>query len=131
MLTPCAGGAFPSNFRVQLGTGLGVEGKGGCSVPNRPVRTIVRTMGRQSGQSGGGFKKPGSVRSKSRKPADAQAIPTDAQAKPADTHTKPADVQAKPTDSQAKPADAQAKPADAQVKPADAQVKPPNKQVKP
>jgi len=34
------------------------------SVPKRPVRTIVRTMGRQSGQSGHGFEKPGSVRLK-------------------------------------------------------------------
>ena len=34
------------------------------SVPKRPVRTMVRAMGRQSGQSGHGFEKPGSVRLK-------------------------------------------------------------------
>ena len=62
------------------------------SDPKRPVRTIVRTMGRQSGQSGRGFQKPGSVRPKPQKPADAQAKPTDAQAKLTDVLAKPADA---------------------------------------
>ena len=104
------------------------------SDPKRPVQTIVqtivRTMGQQSGQSGRGFQKPGSVRPKPGKPADAQAKPTDAQAKPIDVLAKPPDAQGKPADAQAKPADAQVKPPDAQAKPADAQVKPPDAQVK-
>ena len=83
------------------------------SDPKRPVRTIVRTMGRQSGQSGRGFQKPESVRPKPQKPADAQARPTDAQAKLTDVLAKPADAQVKPADAQAMPPDAQAKPADA------------------
>ena len=41
------------------------------SVPNRPVRTIVRTIGRQSGQSGRSFKKPRPVRPEPQKPTDA------------------------------------------------------------
>ena len=52
-------------------------------------------MGRQSGQSGRGFQKPGSVRPKPGKPADAQAKPTDAQVKPTDVLAKPADAQVK------------------------------------
>ena len=71
------------------------------SDPKRPLRTI----GRQSGQSGHSFRKPGSVRPKPRKPADAQAKPTDAQAKPTDVLAKPPDAQAKPADAQVKPPD--------------------------
>ena len=103
-------GFYPVNFN-----GLGEL----VSDPKRPVQTIVRTMGRQSGQSGRGFQKPGSVRPKPGKPADAQAKPTDAQAKPTDVLAKPPDAQVKPADAQVKPADAQAKPPDAQVKPPD------------
>ena len=55
-------------------------------------------MGRQSGQSGRGFQKLGSVRSKPRKPADALAEPADALAEPAGTQAEPADVQVEPAD---------------------------------
>ena len=41
------------------------------SVPNRPVQTIVRTIGRQSGQSGSSFRKPRPVRLEPQKPTDA------------------------------------------------------------
>ena len=57
-------------------------------------------MGQRSCQSGRGFQKPGSVRSKLSKRADAQYKPTDALAKPADTQVKTADAQVKCTDAQ-------------------------------
>ena len=41
------------------------------SVSNRSVQTIVRTIGRQSGQSGRCFKKPKPVRPRPQKPTDA------------------------------------------------------------
>ena len=78
---------------------------GAISDPKRPVRTIVQTMGRQSGQSGRGFQKPGSVRPKPQKPADAQAKSPDAQVKSPDAQAKPPDAQAKPADAQVKPSD--------------------------
>ena len=45
--------------------------EGVVSVPNRPVRTIVPTIGRQSGQSGRSFRKPRPVRPEPQKPTDA------------------------------------------------------------
>ena len=74
-------------------------------------------MGRQSGQSGRGFQKPGSVRPKPQKPADAQAKLTEVLAKPVDAQAKPADTQVKPADAQAKPPDAQVKPGSAASNP--------------